>query len=159
MNKTITPVISVILLIMLTIAVSASAWYWVNSMQANLQTNSAQNIESTTQASNLKYTLISVTCNLTGNITIQLRNDGETDISSTEIFLIKLMTVEGAELGSYITTLPTPMTKSGAASYGVITFPLSAPTPTWANLMQPVLRYQVRTDVEGAVQSGFCTAR
>ena len=153
MNKTITPVISVILLIMLTIAVSATAWYWVNGLQANLEASSSQGIESTTQMGNIQYSIVSLTCNKSENITIQLRNNGLSDISTTEIFLIKLLDSTGVELDSTIQSLSTALGTSGISSIGSISFDADTVFPAIMN----GTRYQIKTDVNGIVQSEYCT--
>jgi hypothetical protein len=154
MNKTITPVISVILLIMLTIAVSATAWYWVNGLQANLEASSSQGIESTTTMGNIQYSMVSLSCNSSANVTIQLRNNGLSDISTTEIFLIKLLDNAGVELESTIQSLPTALGTSGTSSIGVITFVAATEFPS----ITSGTRYQVKTDVNGIAQTLFCTA-
>ena len=153
MKKTITPVISVILLIMLTIAVSATAWYWVNGLQANLESSSAQGIESTTQMGNIQYSIISLTCNKSANITIQLRNNGLSDISVTEVFLIKLLDNSGVELDSTIKQLSVALGTSGTSSIGSIVFDADTEFPAIVN----GTRYQIRTDVNGITQSAYCT--
>ncbi|MDD4352955.1 MAG: hypothetical protein PHN56_00705 [Candidatus Nanoarchaeia archaeon] len=157
-NKTITPVISVILLIMLTIAVSATAWYWVNGLQANLESSTAQGVESTTSMGNIQYNIVSLTCNssATGNITIQLRNNGLTDISTDEVFLIKLVDASGVELNSTTKQLSASIGTSGLSTIGSLTF-LTRDLATAAQMVNGT-RYQIKTDVRGITASDYCTA-
>ncbi|MDD4353886.1 MAG: hypothetical protein PHN56_05515, partial [Candidatus Nanoarchaeia archaeon] len=78
--KSITPVISVILLIMLTIAVSAAAFFFINSQVTDLEAQG--NLESFPGADNSRLNLVSIT----GSKAI-VRNDGTTPVTEVVMFV------------------------------------------------------------------------
>ncbi|MDD4353247.1 MAG: VCBS repeat-containing protein [Candidatus Nanoarchaeia archaeon] len=91
--KSITPVISVILLIMLTIATSAAAFFFINSSVTDLEAQG--NLESFPGADNSRLNLVSIT----GTKAI-VRNDGTTPVTEVVMFV-------NGELLNY--TLDTPI--------------------------------------------------
>ncbi|MDD4353610.1 MAG: BspA family leucine-rich repeat surface protein [Candidatus Nanoarchaeia archaeon] len=91
--KSITPVISVILLIMLTIATSAAAFFFINSSVTDLEAQG--NLESFPGSDNSRLNLVSIT----GSKAI-VRNDGTTPVTEVVMFV-------NGELLNY--TLSTPI--------------------------------------------------
>ncbi len=80
MHKTITPVVSVILLIMLTIVASIGAYAFINSEVNNLQDSGA--IENSPYADNSRLNLVSIT----GNQAL-VRNDGSSPVTEMVILI------------------------------------------------------------------------
>lgn len=80
MNKTITPVISVILLILITIVASGSAYFFITSTMTDLQ--GGVDPSATPFADNSKLNLVSVT----GSKAI-IRNDGNSPVNDIVIFI------------------------------------------------------------------------
>ena len=155
MKKTITPVISVILLIMLTIAVSATAWYWVNNLQGSLESGAGEGVESATQM--VQYSMVGLTCYSATNTTvINLRNNGNTNISSAELILVKIFDNAGNELSLNSTTI------RGTAAGDIGTSGTSSIKTINATFygynLQSATRYRVVTDIKGVITSSYCTA-
>jgi hypothetical protein len=150
-NKTITPVISVILLIMLTIAVSATAWYWVNGLQANLEDSTAQGVEEATEMGTVRYNIISAVCNTTGGINLTIQNNGLTDITAATAMFVTLKTMTGITAGTKTVTVGSLLDASnGIASIGEIFIPA-------VNGTLPVGEtYQISTDIAGTKDSYNC---
>ena len=156
MKKTITPVISVILLIMLTIAVSATAWYWVNNLQGNLEASSGQGVTAVTGMGNIQYSIVGLVCNKSANITVTLRNNGLTSLQTTDVFLVKIVNNLGEELDSEVVALGATLETTGTNSIGYLR--LNSSTTGWGTLMTTGVRYQIKTDVNGVLQSEYCIA-
>jgi hypothetical protein len=151
MNKTITPVISVILLIMLTIAVSATAWYWVNGLQANLEDSTAQGVEEATEMGTVRYNIISAVCNTTGGINLTIQNNGLTDIAASTAMFVSLKTQTGAIIGTKTVTIGSLLDASnGIASIGIMYIPS-------INTTLAAGTYLITTDVSGTEDSEHCT--
>jgi flagellin-like protein len=156
MKKAITPVIAIILLIMLTIAVAATAWYWVNGLQSNLESSSASGIDQVTEMGQVQYSIERLVCNVSeeGNISITMINNGRSDISSTELFVIKVYDLSNVQLGNPIMkSLPETMQISGLEKLQTITF-LSSEFPS----MVAGSRYKVEVDLNSIKQSDYCDA-
>ncbi len=156
MKKAITPVIAIILLIMLTIAVAATAWYWVNGLQSNLESSSSSGIDQVTQMGQVQYSIERLVCNVSdeGNISITMINNGRSDISSTELFVIKVYDLSNIQLGNPVMKqLPETMQISGLEKLQTITFP-SSEFPS----MVAGSRYKVEIDLNSIKQSDYCDA-
>ena len=161
MKKTITPVISVILLIMLTIAVSGTAWYWVNSLQSSLESNTNEQVDSTSNLGDTKFLFpVSPTCNMSRNTTIIIMNVGGVEISSTEIPVVSLLSSSGETLATTTSArLGSTLGTTGASQIGNITFnTYNIGSINWSALMTSGSRYQIQVNINGVSHSDFCTA-
>lgn len=162
-KKTITPVISVILLIMLVIAVSGTAWYWVNSLQANLESSAGEQVDQTSSFGNTLYMFaVDPICNKSANITLTLMNVGGTTISATEIPIISLQSSSGETLAT--TTVPRlsgNLETTGDNQIRTITFEtadVDGASTDWSALMTTGSRYQIVVNLKSVIRSAFCTA-
>ncbi len=112
MKKAITPVISVILLIMLVVAITGGAWYWMTNVQSNLQENAGSSIEQTSDISTTSFSIVSAICNSTQDtVNVSLINTGSAAIASTTKYIVTVSTLQGTTLG---TDLEADKSTSGA---------------------------------------------
>lgn len=153
MKKTITPVIAVILLIMLTIAVSATAWYWVNNLQGSLESGAGQGLDTITGMGQMQYNIVGAVCNKTSRIIITLRNNGALDIATTEAFLVKLVSLAGEELNSTVASVGTTLETTGTSSIGYLNI-----SGAFGGAMTAGQTYQIKTDFKGILDSENCIA-
>jgi len=86
--KTISPIISTIILILLTITISTTAYYWMLNIQQDLQQGVSGEIES--EQSRGSFKIASMICDSSSNnITFTLVNNGNRPISrGTAIIII-----------------------------------------------------------------------
>lgn len=87
--KTISPIISTIILVLLTITISTTAYYWMLNIQQDLQQGVSGEVEG--EQTRGSFTIISMICDsASNNITFTLVNSGNRAISSgTEIIILK----------------------------------------------------------------------
>jgi flagellin-like protein len=87
--KAISPIISTIILVLLTIAISTTAYYWMMEIQQDLQQGVSGQIEG--EQTRGSFTINSMICeSASNNITLTLINDGSRAISSgTAIIILK----------------------------------------------------------------------
>ncbi len=103
MKKAITPVISVILLIMLVVAMTAGAWYWMTNVQSSLQESAGSSIEQTSDMSSTSFSIVSVLCDATQDtVNVTLINTGSSAIASTTQYIMVVKSSSGATLGTDI---------------------------------------------------------
>ncbi len=103
MKKAITPVISVILLIMLVVAMTAGAWYWMTNVQSSLQESAGSSIEQTSSMSSTTFSIASVLCNATTDtVNVTIINTGSSAIASTTEYIMTVKNSNGATLGTDI---------------------------------------------------------
>jgi flagellin-like protein len=96
--KTITPIISTILLVLITIVASTTAYFWMMGIQEDVQQSTASNIDSSSTNDLSDFTLISVFCNATTDtINITLMNTGVGAITAGTSIMV-LTDINGAEL-------------------------------------------------------------
>ncbi|MFA5303726.1 MAG: archaellin/type IV pilin N-terminal domain-containing protein [Candidatus Nanoarchaeia archaeon] len=97
-HKSISPIISTILLILITIIASTSAYFWMVDIQDQLQQDAETNINENAASDLTDFTLLSVACNATTNaVNITLVNDGIGAIDSGSAILV-FTNVNGVEL-------------------------------------------------------------
>ncbi|MFA5303887.1 MAG: VCBS repeat-containing protein [Candidatus Nanoarchaeia archaeon] len=80
MNKTITPIVSVILLVLITIVASVSAYFFINSNVINLE--SQGNLDNYPGADNSRINLVSIT-----GTKALIRNDGSSPVNEVIVFI------------------------------------------------------------------------
>jgi flagellin-like protein len=101
--KSITPIISTILLILITIITSTAAYFWMMDVMEQIQQDTEENINSNPSNDLTDFTLISVSCNSTINsINITVLNNGIGDIGTGTSILILADSTNSAELYTYI---------------------------------------------------------
>jgi flagellin-like protein len=101
--KSITPIISTILLILITIITSTAAYFWMMDVMEQIQQDTEENINSNPSNDLTDFTLVSVSCNSTINsINITVLNNGIGDIGSGTSILIFADSTNSAELYTYI---------------------------------------------------------
>lgn len=101
MRKAITPVISVILLIMLVVAITGGAWYWMTNVQGSLQESAGSSIEETSELSSTQFSIVSAICNGTlDQINATILNVGSNAIEAGTSYLMTVKSIEGATLAT-----------------------------------------------------------
>ncbi len=101
-SKAITPIVSIILLLMMTVFASTAAYLWMNNVQSSIQENVQRNLEGSFNEQLTSFTIISSTCNASSNnVTLILLNTGSVDISSGD-FVLTLSSTTGANLDTVI---------------------------------------------------------
>ena len=106
MKKAITPVISVILLIMLVVAITGGAWYWMTNVQGTLQEATGGGLEDIANIGSNNFQLISIKCwapwgaDNFDNITISIVNVGSSLIPDTTTWTATVSTIAGTTLGT-----------------------------------------------------------
>ncbi|MBN1923904.1 MAG: hypothetical protein JW791_04045 [Nanoarchaeota archaeon] len=97
-SKAITPIVSIILLLMMTVFASTAAYLWMNSIQSSIQENVQSNLQESFTGQLTSFTLISTICNATSdNITLIMMNTGSVDISSGDL-VVSLSSTTGSTL-------------------------------------------------------------
>ncbi|MDD3888278.1 MAG: hypothetical protein PHN19_06000 [Patescibacteria group bacterium] len=118
--KTITPVISTIILILITIVASTAAYFWMMGIQETIQTDTESSVNENAASDLKSFTLINVACNATSNtINITLMNDGIGAISSGTAILI-LTDLTGAELYTNINSSFNGLSEGAATTMGYV---------------------------------------
>jgi flagellin-like protein len=151
MRKAITPVISVILLIMLVVAITGGAWYWMTNVQGSLQESAGASIEETGDLSSTQFSIASALCG-TDNVTLTLINTGSNTIASSDAILVTISTLQGAVLGTNTSAnvaLAGDLSAGGADSLFVI---------GGMGTMTLDSTYSVRVNIGSSSQSTTCTS-
>ena len=87
-SKAITPIISIILLLMMTVVASTAAYLWMSSIQSNIQQSVQSNLEDSFQGQLTSFTIISSSCESTpDNVTAVLMNTKSVNINSKDLVL------------------------------------------------------------------------
>ena len=105
-KKGITPVIAIVLLLMLTVASAAGAYYWITSMQSGLQENAEGTIGSASMGGEYSITTLSggIDCDSTSDeITVFVRNQGTLSIPSGTWYAF-VKNTNGTETGTWDNT-------------------------------------------------------
>ncbi len=99
-KKGITPVISVVLLIMLVIGLTGGAYYWMTNVQEGLQESTGRQVESTTDVTSVKFDIITIICEESDNtVRATLVNNGERIIDASNA-IMTLREINGEVLGT-----------------------------------------------------------
>jgi len=99
MRKAITPILSTILLVMLVVAVSAGAWYWITNVQTNLQQGVGSSIEDQTNLGSYQFVIVGVICDSANDlVTLSVTNPGNTAIPSTESWTLIVSHLNGTTI-------------------------------------------------------------
>jgi len=158
MKKAITPVISVILLIMLTVAITGGAWYWMTNVQGSLQEGAGSSIEQTTDLSSVQFSIASVRCNATGNwINATILNTGSETIAAANTWVLTVSSISGGVLA-----VDTNLTDANIKSIGAIGASAAKEITTGTGALSTDLvagtSYSVKLSVGGSSQTATCTA-
>ena len=151
-NKAITPVISTILLIMLVVAITGGAWYWMTNVQGSLQESAGSSIEQNTVASSAQFSIVSTRCNSTSDLlTVVILNTGQSSITaaSTAQWLSTVSTIGGATL---TTVANSTAGLIAAGSSGTIIFDIATAS------MAADSSYSIRLNKGSTSQTATCTA-
>ncbi|VVB74164.1 Uncharacterised protein [Candidatus Tiddalikarchaeum anstoanum] len=149
-NKAITPVISTILLIMLVVAITGGAWYWMTSVQGNLQENAGSTIEQTSGMSATQFSIVSTICNATNNsVTVVLMNSGQQAFSATAKVISTLSSISGTVLQTDAAGVSVASLAAGTAQSIVLGLTYD---------IQPTTAYSVKLIIGSSQQTATCTA-
>ena len=148
-RKAITPIISIILLLLMTVVASAGVYFWMNSVQTDLQSSVEGNIVDSFNDKNTQFTIVSTSCNSTADtIKVILMNTGSVDIPSGSLIL-SVSNSNGAILESIINSSFAGLSQSTSSQY---TFTL-----TTADLIVSTLYTIKITEPSGKSMSDSCT--
>lgn len=133
--KAVSPIISTILLILITIVTSTSAYFWMMGVQEQMQMDAESNVNENAANDLTDFTLISVACNATSNsVNITFMNNGVGAISEGTAILI-LTDINGAELYTSINSSFSGLSEGSAGTLGYISdYDLTASTTYIARL-------------------------
>ena len=100
MRKAISPVITLVLLIILGLAAVSGAFYWMRYMQSGIQETTGSEIERTT-ATRMDYSIISHYCDsATDEFTFTVINNGPELIPGDTVFVLTVSDLNGVNLGA-----------------------------------------------------------
>jgi flagellin-like protein len=100
----ITPIVSIILLLLMTVTASTAAYFWMINIQSNIQENVESNLEQSFAGELTSFTMVSSTCNATSeNVSVVLLNTGSVDIDAGDLVL-SLSSLAGSTLDTVIDT-------------------------------------------------------
>ncbi len=151
MRKAITPVVSVILLIMLVVAITGGAWYWMTNVQGSLQESAGSSIEQTSDLATTQFSIVSALCEAPGNITLTVINTGSAGIADANAILVTLSTIQGAVLGTNTTVSDIVASiDSGAAASFKVTGGIGTMIATNS--------YSIKVNIGSSSQTTTCTA-
>ena len=118
-SKTVSPIISTILLILITIVSSTAAYFWMMDIQEQIQSDTEGTVSSNAANDLLDFTIMSVSCNSTSNeINLTIMNNGVGSIQSGTAILI-LTNINGAELYTNINSSFQGLNQGAAATLQV----------------------------------------
>lgn len=116
-KKAITPIISIILLLLMTVVASGGVYFWMNSVQTDLQSGVESSVVNSFANQNTEFNIISTSCNSTADtINVILMNTGSVDISSGSLIL-SVSTSSGAVIESIINASFPGLSQSTSAQY------------------------------------------
>ena len=134
-SKGITPVIATVLLLMMTVSAAAGAYYWITSVQGNLQQSSETAIDSSGITGSYRISVLAggITCTASSDdITVYVKNTGASDIPADNWYLFAKNT-QGQGVGTWSNDSAVGVFNAGDTTS--ITFTLSAGTGLTANRM------------------------
>lgn len=100
MKKAISPVITLVLLLILALSAIAGAFYWMSYMQAGMQEQSGREIERTS-SEKIDYSLIAHYCDsTTDTFTMTLINNGPNYIPGDALFVLTVNDINGVGIGT-----------------------------------------------------------
>lgn len=123
-KKAVTPVIAVILLMLMMIAITGATWFWIQTVQGDVQEQASGEAE-TTASLNVPFSVISLVCEAsTDMITATISNNGADSIYESTLFMFSVSDINGVGLGtntSIIKSSQEAIPAGGAISiYGTI---------------------------------------
>ena len=149
-KKTITPVISLVLLILLMISIVTGAFYWMTGVQEGLQESTGAGVQSAQNAQNIKYNIITVACDDTDDsVKITALNSGDFTIDASNA-VITVSDMNGVVLG-----VDTDVTGSASIPSGE-SFVISADGAEWD--MDDETTYSVKLSIGSFSQTAICLA-
>ena len=154
-KKGITPVISVVLLIMLVVAITGGAYYWMTNVQGSLQESVGASVESGSNLASTSFSIVSVVCDDDGNsdtITATVINTGSQDINLDDIAqVMTVSSLQGIVLG---------VDSDGLGGAGTLSPGDSASLSGFGgeNVIVPDSTYSVRVNLGSSSQTSVCTA-
>jgi len=100
MEKAVTPVISLILLILLMLAIAGGTYYWVIVTQGNIQQSAGESAERAV-STEIPFSITSYVCYYaTDKFNFIISNNGPRDISSSANFIMAVSDINSIGLGS-----------------------------------------------------------
>jgi flagellin-like protein len=118
--KSVSPIISTILLILITIIASTSAYFWMTGVQDQIQQDTETSVNENAANDLTDFTIISVSCNATSNsVNITLMNNGVGAITAGSSILI-LTDINGIELYTSINSSFAGLAEGAASTLGYI---------------------------------------
>ena len=103
-SKGITPVIATVLLLMMTVSAAAGAYYWITTVQGNLQEQAQGAIIASGVSGNYRVSILSggTTCvGSTNDITLYVKNSGPSDIPAGNWYIF-VKNTQGVGVGTWI---------------------------------------------------------
>jgi glucan phosphoethanolaminetransferase (alkaline phosphatase superfamily) len=105
MRKAVTPVISVILIILLLMAIVAGTFYWINFTQEGLQEQGTQEAEQAT-STEVPFSLVTLVCDFNTDVfSAVILNQGVNVIPGDTNFILTVSDINGVDLGSNISMM------------------------------------------------------
>ena len=150
-RKGITPVISVVLLIMLTVAITGGAYYWMTNVQSSLQENVGASIQGSAELATASFSIVSVSCDsTTEEIKIIGLNTGTQTLDASKA-IITISSIEGSVLGTLVDL------NGGASISPGGSFTVTTSDETWD--LASGTAYSARLNIGSSAQTATCTAK
>ncbi len=154
-KKGITPVISVVLLIMLVVAITGGAYYWMTNVQGSMQERVGSSIQESSEMSTASFSIVSAVCNGTSDfVNLTALNTGQSSLD-TGNSIVTVSSIQGSVLGTDTTVTESPDPASAGASF-TVDAPAAGSTAQWD--MTSGDSYSVRLNIGSASQTATCTA-
>lgn len=107
MKKGVSPIVGVLMLLMITVAVSGAVYSWISSTQGSLQLSAEERIEQTEKQMGTRFEIAQVSCEEREAYDIvktRIRNTGTNTISQGTNVLMKLF-YQGDSLGNKVISM------------------------------------------------------
>ena len=150
-KKGITPVISLVLLILIMVVLVGGAYYWFTNVQETLQESTGAEVEQSRQIGRVKFDIISISCDSsTEGITISALNTGEFEIDAANA-IITVSNINNIILGTDLSVTAL----DGIARRTSFTV-VADPGTEWT--LEPETGYSIKLNIGATAQTATCMA-
>jgi flagellin-like protein len=157
-KKGVTPIISIVLLLMITVAVAGTVSFWLGSVQEGAQSEIEDSTDIITSQTQQSVTVQFVTCDTVLNeVTVVIRNSGTRPIEPGEVSLT-VSDEDGITNKGYVSMVAPWVARLDVDESETIVFDLDSGTPVFIMLSDD--NYQLSVTVPGGASAGkVCTAQ